>query len=327
MKVRLLALALLLITIACKSQDTCPKVKITDFPKKDLPPQNFNSEKLKFKASENYYYGIGVPIDYVTARYLAFTEMAGSEGEPALGGSTVLMMLYANGYGVKRDYDISIRLACANVGFAPAEVTGRMQHLRDMKAGKSSGVFDVCDDITSGYMGGYCESIISDKNKYRRQAIIDSVIGKLPNLDTALFNKLQATATKFFEARSGNEVDLSGTARAAFELAESDGLEKGFLDKVLKTGKCDFTKYSADDFKKADDELNAIYVKVMHVANMDGWGTVTKAGIKSAEIKWIPYKEAWLAFGKKMCPEIPEYTWETILTQERTLQLKQFLPQ
>jgi hypothetical protein len=323
----LLAISLLLITLTCKSQDTCPKVKITDFPKKDLPPSSFSPEKLKFKASENYYYGIGVHIDYVTARYLAFTEMNSSEGEPALGGSTVLMMLYANGYGIKRDFDISIRLACGNVGFAPAEVEGRMQHLRDMKAGKSSGVFDVCDDITSGYMGGYCESIITDKNKYHRQAIIDSVIGSLPNLDTSIFNKLQASATKFFETRSSNEVDLSGTARAAFELAESDSLERGFLDKILKANECAFKKYSADDFKKADDELNTTYVKVMHITNTDGWGTVTKAGIKSAEIKWIPYKEAWIAFGKKMCPEIPEYTWETILTQERTSQLEQFLPQ
>lgn len=325
MKIKIILL-FLSFAVMCKSQDTCTRVKVSDFPKKDLPPANFKLQNYNGKTSENYYYGIGVPINYVTARYLAFKEMEDSANETVLDGSTVLLMLYANGYGVKRDLDICIRLACANVGGAPAEIEGRTKHLKDMKSGKSAGFFDICDDVTSGNMEGMCASIYSDKLDYHRQGIIDSILKTWTQKDVEAYKRLRKVATSFFEAREENEVDLSGTGRYAFELEELDSLESNFLDKILKVGKCLFQDYSADDFVKADEELNIVYSKVMRGKDTIDWGTVTKEQIKLVERKWIPYRDVWVSFSCIRCPNLSESALKTLLTKERITQLKEFLP-
>jgi len=45
------------------------------------------------------------------------------------------------------------------------------------------------------------------------------------------------------------------------------------------------------------------------------------------ERKWLPYRDAWVSFGKIRCPQLSEFALETILTEERISQLKEFLPQ
>jgi hypothetical protein len=261
MNKKLLVLLFFAFSLLGKAQDTCQKVKITDFPAKDLPPSSMKWENMLGDGSIAYYYGLDVPIDYVKARYLAFKEMETGKYESALGAESILIMLYANGYGVKRDLPLCIRLACANVDGAPAEIDGRIKHLKDMQSGKSAGVFDMCDDITSGMMEGICQSIYSQKYEQHRKTIIDSILKTWPRKDTAAYNKLRVAATSFFEARSGNEVDESGTGRAAFVLQESDSLESNFLDKIMKAGKCAFPNYTSADFIKADSELNVAYKK------------------------------------------------------------------
>jgi hypothetical protein len=76
---------------------------------------------------------------------------------------------------------------------------------------------------------------------------------------------------------------------------------------------------------KADKELNAVYAKVMQWKDTLDWGTVTRAQIKGVEKKWIPYRDAWVAFGLIRCPELPGDSWKTLLTEERISQLKGFL--
>jgi TPR repeat protein len=129
----LLFLAALGRPLTARSQANCPPVKIADFPKSDLPVRLdtmwAKSAGIQLLESYKYYYGIGVPVDFVKARYLAFIEMAmHPDGAGEFEGPSVLLMLYANGFGVKRDLDISIRLACANVGGAGAEVEGPGQN-------------------------------------------------------------------------------------------------------------------------------------------------------------------------------------------------------
>src|ERR1700738_2989397 len=103
--------------LAVHSQD-CEKVKLSDFPKTDFPKLIDTSyskqEELKINGSYKFYYGIGVPVDYVKARQLAFVEMALNKHKDAshpFAGASILMMLYANGFGVDRNLDLSIRLA------------------------------------------------------------------------------------------------------------------------------------------------------------------------------------------------------------------------
>lgn len=305
------------------SQD-CAKVKIADFPKKDLPSAT-ERDHFKNEESSKYYYGIGVPVDYVKARFIALIEMEKDDGrENPFGGAAILMMLYANGFGVKRDIDLSIRLACANVGHAPAEIDGRIRHLQHIKAGDAEGVFDICDDITSGYMDGMCQFIHSRLAEIKRKSTIDSVIKNWQEQDKRAYEQLRKSATAFFDQRVLSEVDMTGTSRAAIALAEGDLLEDSFKENILKAGKCILPCYNTTDFIKADNELNLIYKKIMADKGLN-WGTVTKDGIRSTQRKWILYRDAWVTFGTMHCPSVSDVTWKTIITLARILQLKDFV--
>lgn len=66
-------------------------------------------------------------------------------------------MIYANGDGVARDYDLSIRFACENTCAADVEMAYRMGHLERLKAdGPGAKRFDLCDDAPSGLITGAC---------------------------------------------------------------------------------------------------------------------------------------------------------------------------
>jgi len=316
-------LAILIMPLVSKSQP-CKMVKISDFPAKDRPSVSAR-EQLKGKQSYKYYYGVGVAVDYVKARLIAFIEMetkGNNEGE--FEGSSILMMLYANGYGVKRNLDLSIRLACANVGGAGAEVEGRVQHLKDMKSGGSEEAFDICDDITSGLMEGMCQSIHSEIADIERTSKVNSIIKKWPKQDQLAYGRLRKAASVFFDKRAGLEVDLSGTARAAMVLQETASLEDGFKEMISDAAQCGFVKYSSQEFVELDVKLNAVYSKIMNTKD-PGWGTVTKDDIKQTQRQWLQYRDAWVAFGAVRCPAVTADSWKALLTKERIVQLKDFV--
>ena len=321
-------LAILTMPLSLRSQE-CEKMKISDFPKKDLPAdvdlEHIKRTDIKDDESNKYYYGIGVPVDYVKARRLAFMEMAALGGqEDPIEGSSILMMLYANGFGVERNLDISIRLACANVGGSGAEVEGRLQHLRDMKSGASTGVFDVCDDATSGYLSNFCASIHSEIADIARNSSIDSIIRKWPEPRRAAYERLRRAASSFFYERVFSEVDQSGTARVAMQDEESASLEDGFKEDILHVDSCGFSSFSAREFMEADQKLNRIYSKIMADKQFHH-GTVTQAGIRSAQRKWIAYRDAWVVFGAVVCPQVTGVSLKTMIREERIGELEDFV--
>jgi hypothetical protein len=316
----LIILIILIFPLALRSQG-CEKVKISDFPIKDQPTEN---DKLKLKDEEPYiyYYGIGVKIDYVKARHLALIDLEKNvRGKSVIDGYSILMMLYANGFGVDRNLDLSIRLACGNVGGAPAELEGRVQHLKNLKGGDSTEIFDVCDDITSGFMDGICHSIQSEIMAVNRKQDLDSIISKWSVQERQSYRMLRKAADSFFDKRVVFEVDLTGTSRAAFQQDESDELEDGFLSKLRKADKCSIKKYPQNDFLESDGKLNKVYSKIKD-NTISIYGSVTKEGVKKTEIKWIQYRDAWVTFASIKCPLIPGIWWKTMITNERIEELQ-----
>lgn len=329
---KLLFLFFLLVILAMpqtsRSQE-CEKMKISDFPKKDLPSGidlgHIKPADIKDDEACKYYYGIGVPVDYEKARHFAFMEMAALNGkEDPLEGSSILLMLYANGFGVQRNLDISIRLACANVSGATAEVEGRLQHLKDIQSGKNKEVFDICDDATSGYMSGFCSSVQTELAEIARKAAMDSVIKRWPEPSRLAYKRLREAASGFFSERLNSEVDESGTARVWMVDQESEALEDGFKSEMMDADKCNFTTYSAQDYAAADKELNSLYSRIMTDKDFS-WGTVTKEGIRATQRKWIRYRDAWVEFGAVRCPGVTAASWNTLITQERIAQLREFI--
>jgi hypothetical protein len=119
------------------------------------------------------------------AEWKVVRECASAQGDNA-----VLMMLYANGFGVPRDTDIAIHYACSLDFAAKAEMEARIAHLANgLPAGA---VFDQCDDITSGRMGAVCAAIRQSLSSHVRAARLDRVARAMPTSAQPAFRIMPA---------------------------------------------------------------------------------------------------------------------------------------
>ncbi len=303
-------------------------------PVADMPTAAQRKE-LKSCSSEALYYGMGMPTDPVKARLCAFAEDQDSGREDEMfGGKNVLMMIYANGMGVPQNLDLAQRYAC-EAGFAGAEITGRSEHLENIRNGDTTGgAFDLCDDITSGYMQGFCASHYARMEDTERNARLKSLMASWSDEEKQAFEKLHAIFEEFVAARVENEVDLSGTARAAFEIGEESTQRNLFAAQIAQfESRKWFPAYTERQFQDADRDLNVRYGKVQRTPKSewkDGygpWGTVTKKGILDTQRAWLKYREAWVTFGALKYPAVPADAWRTWLTRKRAEMLKEFLPE
>src|SRR5258708_3950777 len=130
-----------------------------------LTPPSFahpvSEAELRNCDSAALYYGFDRPPDAGAALQCAYYQRAHpdpSRGDP-FAGPGVLTMLYANGKGVSRNYDLALLFACETWG-APLETDARVVHLQDLR--RTHAVisnFDLCDGMTSGLMQGACGSV------------------------------------------------------------------------------------------------------------------------------------------------------------------------
>lgn len=300
-----------------RSKGVCRKLGDPRPPEGDLPSPA-QRRALKGCDSEKLYYGEGVKPDYVRARQCAFIEADGEDAE-VFGGSTILMQVYANGLGVKRDLDLATAYACGISG-APAEVDGRVNHLQALKAKPDGKRFDYCDDITSGLAEGYCQARGSNKAGISRDARLKALVARLPPAARPLYAPLQKAFAAFVDAHGDGEVDLSGTARAAIEIQEQDAVRDQFLRDLdrLVSGRWP----AATDAPAADAALNASYRKALAwAASKDNTTTTKPDDVRTAQRAWLAYRDAYVRFARAAAPGVPAEAVLARLTRLRTAQL------
>lgn len=325
------AIAALLAASAAAAEDSltnpaCAALEKIAIPAADQPDAAAR-ERLGGCDSESLYYADGGKPNLADARLCAYLERDKGD-EQVFGGSAVLMMIYANGQGVARNIPLAKRFACAVQG-APAELDGRLEHLDALaKAGAKPEVFDLCDDITSGYMMGFCASRGADKAKADRDKRIAALSKNWNPADRAAFAKLRAAADAYFDAVVEGEVDMSGTARGAMAVGAREDLENTLAESLTAFERGDLPKDDATQFAAADKALNASYAAAMKTArpvegeNFSNLGTVSPEGIRSAERAWIKYRDAWVAFGAHKYPAVGADAWRSYFTKERDEALK-----
>ncbi len=285
------------------------------------------------------YYGIGQPKDFKRARQCAFAQAARHDNpDHPFGGASMLMMLYANGQGVARDLDLATALACRIDG-APAEVDGRVRHLQKLKAEHWRGHdFDYCDDITSGMAGGLCTARNADIADAKRSARLARLTRSWTPAQRRAFAPLHAAAQAYAKASSENEVDLTGTSRAAFAIDQEEHLTNAFFDLLKKLESGHQLTGSAAEYPAVDAGLNAVYQRIMAIETKPSergvygskdslpWITVTKHGIRETERVWLRYRDAWVAFAAVKYPQLAADSLRTVLTRQRIDELTPFLP-
>jgi uncharacterized protein YecT (DUF1311 family) len=251
----------------------------------------------------------------------------------AAGDDSVLMMLYANGLGVGRDLRLATRYAC-RMGGAMLEVQGRVEHLarlqREAAADKPAEDFDLCDDVTSGYMLGECAAIASRQADARREARMDSIAARLTTEQGKAWERLLDAADAFSEARGDHETNLLGTARAAMAIEAKDAEADWFVELLERCEQGKLPTAGAAKAAEQDRRLNDAYRAIMRVDTEGegkgmGLSTVTKADVQAAQRLWVRFRDAWTAFAHARYPSVPAHAWNALLTERRAGQLEELL--
>jgi hypothetical protein len=302
-----------------KSKAICRQLSQREPPAGDMP-DGATAAAPKGCSSEALYYGIGMKADPVKARQCALLEIAEKRDDSPFSGRTMLMTVYANGVGAKRDLDVAAHLACGIEG-APAESDGRVTHLAELKAKGWTGTdFSFCDDITSGLAGGYCAAHEADIAGAKRDAELAALIRGWAPADRQAFANLRKAHAAFVDAHGEGEIDLSGTLRAALQIGAEERLKDELLAMIraLEAGKS--PRFSAGQAKAADAALNAGYRAFLSSEEVGGDhpGAITAEGVRDAQRAWLRYRDAFIAFAAVKYPKVPRDSIVAWVTQKRT---------
>lgn len=290
-----------------------------------IPPQDIGRGAKDCDAQALYYGedGKGRGSDDMAARHCAYRSRDAGDGE-VFDGSGVLMMLYANGQGVARNLPLARRFAC-EYGGAPAEVSGRLEHLDAIANGTDNDPLDICDDITSGLMMGFCAGRDAGFAKGGRDERWTALQTGWTQPQRAAWAALRKAADAYFGNASGDEVDMSGTARGAFATDAYESLDSALLADVERFEKGARPAEKAADFAAADKALNAAYRSTraaLQAGEGDGgygeFGTIHADGVRETQRSWLPYRDAWVAFAAARYPDTPADAWRAWLTRVRT---------
>jgi hypothetical protein len=135
------------------------------------------------------------------------------------------------------------------------------------------------------------------------------------------FKKLQTAEGAFEDARALKELDLTGTARGAFELQEQDRLRAQFLSDLKLFARPDFSEpvtLAVVDARIAAD-LETIQANAPKLfANT----TITFAGIQESQQTWLKLRDAWRAYGAAVYPTVSGDAIATQLGRERLYHLR-----
>jgi len=302
------------------SDALCERFGSAPIPSSDRPSPG-DEAALRDCDAEALYYGIDTAVDYERARRCAYTRL-GRDGDTTIGGPEILMMIYANGRGVPVNWDLALRFAC-QIGGAPLELGGRVSRLWQARAGTQplAKPLEVCDDVTSGFMQGYCaaheERIAAvPRNARKRAAALDMPVE---------LHAFEAAARRFFDARERNEVDLSGSARAVFSIEERAKLEDDYVKMLEQLRDRSFVPDKVDA-SGTDKKLTAQLARIAsckYLADTEALvpGAVTRAGIKKTQALWLAYRAAFVALAQKLRPDVERAAWQAFIGQKRILQL------
>ena len=285
--------------------------------------------------SAAFYFGIGRPKDFVAARKCAYAERSHTSNVDSnpFAGPGVLSMLYANGEGTPRNVELAQRFTCESGWAAPAELAIRLDELAKIQTSPNPIHFDLCDTATSGLSQGWCASIDSRLQQVHRTEAIHTFSDKLAPDALPAFRKLHSAEDAFDQARSSNEVDLSGTGRAAFEFEEQDKLRDQFLINLKR-----FSAPHVDSpvpLPTADRQLNETYQllrsslpatdqQAQSFTSPDG--TISFEGVQKTQRTWLDLRSAWTNFAKVSHTTATPDQIAAILTMQRLHQLRSLLP-
>jgi hypothetical protein len=296
----------------------CASVKDVELPAADRPTPA--EEKALAKCvSVDLYYGFGQPADPVKARKCAYAEMDRDAKAP-IGGKAILMMIYANGNGATRNFDVATKLACS-LGGGPGDDAGRVYQLDRLKKQNWAGnSFSVCDHSSARELYEQCAILSERFDKIERDQKFNDLIAAWKPAEKKAFHTFMEEANRFYEVQAKNGVNLEGT----FEIQEEIFFKNNLLSSLQAFERGELPNYTAEEFQKAEAAEQAAYQRTQ-TGDVAQWGTVTRQSVQKSEDEWRRYCSAWIAFGRQKYPGVSEQSWKAWLDTDRTVMLNRFL--
>jgi hypothetical protein len=296
----------------------CAAVKDVELPAADRPMQA--EEKALAKCvSVDLYYGFGQPADPVKARKCAYAEMDRDAKAP-IGGKAILMMIYANGNGATRNFDVATKLACS-LGGGPGDDAGRVYQLDRLKKQNWAGnSFSVCDHSSGREMYEQCAILSERFDKIERDQKFNDLIAAWKPAEKKAFHTFMEEANKFYEVQAKNGVNLEGT----FEIQEEIFFKNNLLSSLQAFERGELPNYTAEEFQKAEAAEQAAYQRTQTGPDTK-WGTITRESVRKSHDEWLRYRNAWIVFGRQKYPGVSEQSWKAWLDTDRTVMLNRFL--
>lgn len=300
------------------ARQICATVKDVEPPAEDRPTAA-EEKALANSSSLDAYFGFGQPADPVKARKCAYAEIDRNDKAP-LGGKAILMMVYANGKGAQRSFDVALKFACT-IGDAPGDAAGRVHQLDRLKKANWAGSnFSVCDHSSGREMYEQCAILSERFDKIERDKKFNELALKWTSGQQKAFHEFMQEADRFFQIQASHGVNLE----ASFEIQEEVFLKNNLLTSLQQFENGELPKYSDDEFQRAEAEERAAYARTQSDSNAR-WGTLTPQSVRTSEEVWRRYCTAWIAFARQRYPTVTERTWKAWLDQDRVVTLNRFL--
>ena len=228
------------------AKQMCASVKDVELPAADRPTPA--EEKALAKCvSADLYFGFGQPADPVKARKCAYAEMDRDAKAP-IGGKAMLMMIYANGKGATRNFDVAIKLACS-IGGSPGDDTGRVYQLDRLKKQNWAGNnFSVCDHSSGREMYEQCAILSERFDKVERDQKFNELTAGWKPAEKKAFHTFMEEANRFYEVQAKNGVNLEGT----FEIQEEIFFKNNLLSALQAFERGELPNYTAEEIQKAE---------------------------------------------------------------------------
>lgn len=300
------------------AKQICASVEQVELPAGDRPtPAEENA--LAQCSSIDAYFGFGQPPDPVKARKCAYAEMDRGT-RSALSGKAILTMIYANGLGVARNYDVALKLGCT-MGGSPGDVTGSLYQIARMKKDKLTDYnFRICDHSSGRDLYEQC-AILQDRfDRLERDGQLEKLISAWSARDKKAFHAFWSEAERYFKVQASNAVNLEGT----FEVQEEASLLERLVSTLEQFERGEFPSHSVEELQRAQAAELAAYTETQS-GSVSRWGTVAREGVKKSEDEWRRYRDAWISFGRQKYPRVNEQSWKTWLDQDRAAALKRLL--
>lgn len=300
------------------AKQMCAAVKDVELPAADRPTPA--EEKALAKCvSADLYFGFGQAADPVKARKCAYAEMDRND-KTLIGGKAILLMVYANGNGAARNFDVATKLACS-LGGGPGDDAGRVYQLDRLKKQNWTGNnFSVCDHSSAREMYEQCAILSERFDKIERDQKFNELIAAWKPAEKKAFHTFMEEANRFFEVQAKNGVNLEGT----FEIQEEIFFKNNLLTSLQALERGELPNYTAEEFQKAEAAEKAAYQRTQ-TGDVTQWGTVTRQSVQKSEDEWLRYRNAWIAFGRQKYPGVSEQSWKAWLDNDRAVMFNRFL--